>query len=53
MNFEEVIKRFTKAIHEENQKKIDILCNIYLASSFENITLEKTLQTFQRELCNY
>ncbi len=34
MNFETIIQRFEEAIVEKNQKKIDILCNLYLASSF-------------------
>ncbi len=48
MNFEELLNRFTKAINEENQKKIDILCNIYLASSFEDITLENQYKLIEK-----
>ncbi len=48
MNFEELLNRFTKAINEENQKKIDILCNIYLASSFEDITLENQYKSIEK-----
>jgi hypothetical protein len=48
MNFEEVIKRFQNAINEENQKKIDILCNIYLASSFENVTFENQYKSIEK-----
>ncbi len=48
MNFEELLNRFTKAIHEENQKKIDILCNIYLASSFEDVTLENQYKSIEK-----
>lgn len=48
MNFEELINRFDKAIHEENQKKIDILCNIYLASSFEDVTLENQYKSIEK-----
>lgn len=47
MNFEEVIKRFQNAILEENQKKIDILCNIYLASSFSNTSLQNQYDTIE------
>ena len=48
MNFEEIIKRFQNAILEENQKKIDILCNIYLGSSFENISLQNQYETIEK-----
>ncbi len=48
MNFEEVIKRFQNAILEENQKKIDILCNIYLASSFSNISLQNQYEAIEK-----
>lgn len=48
MNFEELIKRFQNAIVEENQKKIDILCNIYLASSFSNISLQNQYETIEK-----
>ncbi len=48
MNFKEIIKRFQNAILEENQKKIDILCNIYLASSFENISFQNQYETIEK-----
>lgn len=52
MNFEEVIKRFKNAIVEENQKKIDILCNIYLASSFQNISLQNQYEIIEELIIN-
>ncbi len=48
MNFEELLNRFDKAINEENQKKIDILCNIYLASQFEDVTLENQYKSIEK-----
>lgn len=48
MNFEEIINRFQNAILEENQKKIDILCNIYLASSFENTSFQNQYETIEK-----
>ncbi len=43
-----MIKRFQNAILEENQKKIDILCNIYLASSFSNISLQTQYENIEK-----
>ncbi len=48
MNFEEIINSFQNAIFEENQKKIDILCNIYLASSFQNISLQTQYESIEK-----
>ncbi len=48
MDFEEIIKRFQNAILEENQKKIDILCNIYINSTFENILLQNQYETIEK-----
>ncbi len=40
MNFENIIERFQAAILEKNQKKIDILCNLYMSSSFDTTPLQ-------------
>jgi hypothetical protein len=48
MNFDEIINRFQKAIIEENQKKIDILCNIYLSSSFSNTSLQTQYENIEK-----
>ncbi len=40
MDFETLFRRFEEAIVEKNQKKIDILCNLYLASSLTTPSIQ-------------
>lgn len=51
MDFENLIQRFEEAIVQKNQKKIDILCNIYLASSFTNPVIQMQYEKIE-ELIN-
>lgn len=47
MDFENIIKRMNMAIEEENQKKIDVLCNLYLTSSF-TISLQEQIENIEK-----
>ncbi len=57
MNFEKIISQFRLFLDEKNQTKIDILSNIYIASSFETTPLqtqyeeiEKLIQEFRSDV---
>jgi hypothetical protein len=52
MDFENIIQRFQNAILEENQKKIDILCNIYMASSFSEVSLQTQYEKIEEMIAS-
>ncbi len=52
MDFENILQRLRRAMEEEDAKKIDVLCNIYMASSFPEVSLQTQYEKIEEMIAS-